>query len=87
MGHPSAPTPSSPRSRSSSTRAEHGRSWEERTSSKRRPRQLSSSTQGSAGKAKRHEATWGPPRRYGTSGGYVGPPKYGNGPPRFLGSA
>eukprot|EP00983_Pelagomonas_calceolata_P083509 1156181-Pelagomonas_calceolata.AAC.1 len=27
------------------------------------------------------KATWGPPRRYENSGGYAGPPSYGNGPP------
>eukprot|EP00983_Pelagomonas_calceolata_P119488 1160610-Pelagomonas_calceolata.AAC.20 len=28
-------------------------------------------------------ATYCPPRRYGTTGGYVGPPSYGNGLPAF----
>eukprot|EP00983_Pelagomonas_calceolata_P124640 1161128-Pelagomonas_calceolata.AAC.5 len=27
------------------------------------------------------KSTWGPPRRYGISRGYVGPPSYGNVPP------
>eukprot|EP00983_Pelagomonas_calceolata_P063243 1147646-Pelagomonas_calceolata.AAC.1 len=29
------------------------------------------------------KATWRPPRRYRTSGGYVGPPSYGNWTPAF----
>eukprot|EP00983_Pelagomonas_calceolata_P058362 1145451-Pelagomonas_calceolata.AAC.2 len=55
---------------SSSATAGHGRSREERTRSKHRPRQPSSSAQGSTG----NKSDTGPPRMYGTSGGLVSVP-------------
>eukprot|EP00983_Pelagomonas_calceolata_P004724 155249-Pelagomonas_calceolata.AAC.1 len=62
---------------SSSTRAENGRSCA--------VLQAASADQGSQAQARRIaqavKVTWGPPRRYGTVGGYIGPPSYGNGPP------
>eukprot|EP00983_Pelagomonas_calceolata_P067726 1149586-Pelagomonas_calceolata.AAC.5 len=85
--HLSAPTAFSPSSRSNSTRAEHGRiprSWEERTSSKPRLKQLSSSAQNSAGNLSNTEPSHFESMKYGTSGGYVGPPSYGVGPPVVL---
>eukprot|EP00983_Pelagomonas_calceolata_P006197 205424-Pelagomonas_calceolata.AAC.4 len=75
-------SPSRSRSGGSSTRAEHGRSQEERGSSKRRPRQPISSAQDSTG----NQSDTGPPRMYVTFGGYVKPqeaPSYGNGHPVF----
>eukprot|EP00983_Pelagomonas_calceolata_P041149 1137939-Pelagomonas_calceolata.AAC.1 len=72
-------SPSFPSSRSSSTRIEHGRSREEQ--------QAASADQDSRVQARKVVqaiiVTWGPPGRYGTSGGYVRPPSYGNGLPVF----
>eukprot|EP00983_Pelagomonas_calceolata_P080440 1155148-Pelagomonas_calceolata.AAC.5 len=61
--------PATPTKRS--IRAEHRRSREERTSSKRRPRQPSLRARNSAG-----NLTWGPPRRRGTFGGLASTTPY-----------
>eukprot|EP00983_Pelagomonas_calceolata_P027043 850090-Pelagomonas_calceolata.AAC.1 len=60
-------------SRSSSTRSEHGRRCEES-----QPASIDQDSQARARKiAQAIKATQGPPRRYGTSGGYVlGPPHH-----------
>eukprot|EP00983_Pelagomonas_calceolata_P016880 531357-Pelagomonas_calceolata.AAC.1 len=47
-------------------------------------RRAASANQDNGAQARKIEqamkAKWGPPRRYGTSGRYIGPPSYGNGP-------